>query len=106
MNKLFDSIEILKNLKKCELHNRQMELICTSQTCQKPRIGCTKCFYDKSHKECKHLTLLIEDLCQEQYSESLESWISNEKFRKELTKLTEIFPGNLEIHRNLSIDIR
>lgn len=80
----------------CQIHSRPFELICTSPECKKPRLGCTKCFYDKTHKECKTLTVLLEDLFQEQYNENLEGWVNNPNIRKELVQISKIFPGNLK----------
>lgn len=86
------------NLPECTVHFRPLEIVCANQSCQKPRLGCTRCFYDKTHKECKFNTILIEDFVAGQYNESLDGWIKEESHRKELEKIWSIYPGNLSNH--------
>ena len=88
----------MQSLSSCPLHDRPYELLCTSLTCAKPRLGCTKCFHDKSHKECKPYTVLIEDLYTQQYTDNLESWLSEETYRKELSRISDQFPYDLEAY--------
>ena len=106
MKNHYDCSFLLQNLQKCPFHDRVYELICTSQSCTKSRLGCTKCFYDKTHKECKSSTILIEDICDQKFNESLESWLPNENSRKKLEKINEIFPGDLSLFfEEISLEI-
>jgi len=90
---------------KCPIHDRAFELICTKKICSKPRLGCTKCFYDKTHKECKSFTVLLEDLTPEDFTESLESWIIEPEQRKKLNEITGLYPYELEAYEGEIIDL-
>ena len=90
---------------KCPFHDRAFELICTQRNCPKPRLGCTRCFYDKTHKECKPFTVLIEDLNNEEFNDGLESWILTPEQRKKLNEINGIYPYDLDDYGGEILDM-
>jgi len=65
--------------------NKPFAFVCTSPTCTKNRILCSKCL-TSDHKDCWNYTLEIEDIYKKSFAENI-NWIRNDDIRTAISTI-------------------
>lgn len=93
MNNEVNLCEIYSKLSDCPFHHKQIEFVCTSPKCTKPRLSCNKCLFDNTHNSCMSKMVLLEDVlakdCFKQPKNSIRNWIPSEHQLHHLSNIQE-----------------